>query len=64
MEEFFQEPRLNNLFVYFAEEIIARGHQTCENRKLNNKVADAVPDLEVVHSKYRDEVEKLCSIAD
>jgi hypothetical protein len=29
MEEFFQEPKLNNLFVYFADEIIARGHQIC-----------------------------------
>jgi hypothetical protein len=43
MEEFFREPKLNNLFIYFAEEIIARGHQKSENRKGKNKGA-AVPD--------------------
>ena len=36
VEDFFMDTRLNNLFNYFAEEIIERGHQTSENR--SNKI--------------------------
>lgn len=32
VEDFFMDTRLNNLFNYFADEIIERGHQTSENR--------------------------------
>jgi hypothetical protein len=54
MEEFFQEPRLNYLFHYFADEIKARGHQTSEKRRQGKKV---VLDQHSVKTNYDTEVD-------
>ena len=54
------DTRLNNLFNYFADEIIERGHQTSDNR--SNKTTKT--DEFVVNVKFQEEVEKLCAVGD
>lgn len=61
MEEFFQDPRLNKLFEYFADEIKAKGHNFSENRGLEKKV-DAEKQLKVMN-QFIVEVDNLRSIA-
>jgi hypothetical protein len=40
MEEFFENPKLNHLFNFFADEIKARGHHISAKRRTNKSVPD------------------------